>query len=89
MQADILASFCPLQITDETLDHLQLCCASTEKLDMSWLGPYDAVTRHGISRYRICPLALVLTVQSQILDLLCLSYVAIIFQCNKVNSRVE
>lgn len=39
------------QITDETLDHLQICCASTEKLDMSWLGPYDAVTRHGISRF--------------------------------------
>ncbi|RMX41794.1 hypothetical protein pdam_00005581, partial [Pocillopora damicornis] len=38
-------------ITDETLDHLQICCASTEKLDMSWLGPYDAVTRHGISRF--------------------------------------
>lgn len=56
---------------------------------MSWLGPYDAVTRHGISRYRICPLALVLTVQSQILDLPCLSYVAIIFPCIKVNSRVE
>ena len=56
---------------------------------MSWLGPYDAVTRHGISRCRISPLALVLTVQSQILNLPCLSYVAIIFPCVKVNSRVE
>lgn len=38
-------------ITDVTLDHLQNCCTSTEKLDLTWSGPYEAVTCHGIFRF--------------------------------------
>jgi len=38
------------QISNETLDSLYTRCVSTEKLDLSWSGPYDAVTSHGMCR---------------------------------------
>jgi len=39
------------QISDETLDSLHTRCVCTEKLDLSWSGPYDAVTAHGMCRF--------------------------------------
>lgn len=39
------------QISNETLDSLHTRCVSTEKLDLSWSGPYNAVTAHGMCRF--------------------------------------
>ncbi|XP_068749204.1 F-box/LRR-repeat protein 4-like isoform X2 [Montipora capricornis] len=38
-------------ITNEALDSLQIRCSSTEKLDLSWAGPYGAVTSPSICRF--------------------------------------
>ena len=43
--------FLHYQISNQTLDSLHTRCVSTEKLDLSWSGPYDAVTAHGMCRY--------------------------------------
>ncbi|KAL9967950.1 hypothetical protein ACROYT_G026265 [Oculina patagonica] len=38
-------------VTNETLNSLHTRCTSTEKLDLSWSGPYDAVSAHGMCRF--------------------------------------
>ena len=38
------------QITSEVLDSLHTRCSLTEKLDLSWSGPYEAISSDSIIR---------------------------------------